>query len=189
MSPAAALKQLARADSAAQMVEFAVSLPLLMVFVIGIFDFSGAFTLKQKLTNVAREAARASAADPATDIANATVPASVADAFQVVSNYLDANHLSSCGITQSNLAAANLVWSATAPGCPPAAGLSQISINRALATTQVISGTQTKIISTKVTLQYTYAWHFNRIISVLVSNATYASMTTLSASATAINEN
>src|SRR5579871_1785524 len=35
-------------DSAAQLVEFAVTLPLLVVFVVGIFDFSGAFTLKQK---------------------------------------------------------------------------------------------------------------------------------------------
>jgi len=42
-----------RDDRGSQMVEFAVTLPLLMVFVVGIFDFSGAFTLKQKLTNAA----------------------------------------------------------------------------------------------------------------------------------------
>ena len=70
-------------DTAAQLVEFAVTLPLLVVFVVGIFDFSGAFTLKQKLTNVARDAARAAAADPASDLQSAS-PLSVNDAFQVV---------------------------------------------------------------------------------------------------------
>jgi Flp pilus assembly protein TadG len=37
---------LRRHDHAAQLVEFAVALPLLVVFVVGIFDFSSAFTLK-----------------------------------------------------------------------------------------------------------------------------------------------
>ena len=57
-------------DCASQMVEFAVSLPLLIVFVVGIFDFSGAYTLKQKLANAARDSARSAAADPATDLGN-----------------------------------------------------------------------------------------------------------------------
>ena len=60
-----------RDDQAAQLVEFAVSLPLLVLFVVGIFDFSNAFTLKQKLTNVARDAARAAAAEPSSDLQSA----------------------------------------------------------------------------------------------------------------------
>ena len=40
-----------------------------MLFVVGIFDFSNAVSLKQKLTNAAREAARVAAADPANDLA------------------------------------------------------------------------------------------------------------------------
>ncbi|MGB8729537.1 MAG: TadE family protein, partial [Candidatus Sulfotelmatobacter sp.] len=55
-------------DHASQIVEFALSLPLLVLFVVGIFDFSGAISLKQKLTNAAREAARVAAADPASDL-------------------------------------------------------------------------------------------------------------------------
>ena len=35
---------------ASQIVEFALSLPILVFFVVGIFDFSGALSLKQKLT-------------------------------------------------------------------------------------------------------------------------------------------
>ncbi len=77
-------------DRAAQIVEFAVSLPLLVVFVVGIFDFSNAFTLKQKLTNIARDAARAAAIDPANDLSlpSGVVPVSVMDAFQIIDNYM-----------------------------------------------------------------------------------------------------
>src|ERR1700691_931699 len=73
-----------------QIAEFAISLPLLVLFVVGIFDFSGALTLKQKLTNAAREGARVAAADPGKDLSGSTspVPASVGDALQVVDNYL-----------------------------------------------------------------------------------------------------
>src|SRR5436305_9245972 len=83
----------------AQLVEFAFALPLLVVFVVGIFDFSGAFTLKQKLTNIARDAARASAADPSSDLlgSQATVPSSVRDAFGTIDKYLLSTNLSDCG--------------------------------------------------------------------------------------------
>ncbi len=36
--------------------EFAVSLPLLLVIAVGIFDFGGAFNVKQKLDNAVRGA-------------------------------------------------------------------------------------------------------------------------------------
>src|SRR5947209_14393877 len=94
-------------DDAAQLVEFAVSLPLLVLFVVGIFDFSGAFTLKQKLTNVAREASRIAAADPANDLGSTftagTAPISVVDAFKAVKNYLTVNHLYDCGVTAGSV--------------------------------------------------------------------------------------
>src|SRR6202034_4739330 len=86
-----------RDDRASQIVEFAISLPLLVLFVVGIFDFSGAISLKQKLTNAAREAARVAAADPANDLGNASgVPVSVLDAFFVVDNYLISEKLNDC---------------------------------------------------------------------------------------------
>ncbi len=93
-------------ESAAQIVEFAVSLPLLMLFVVGIFDFSNAVALKQKLTNAAREAARVAAADSANDLANPStaVPASVGDAFQVVDNYLLADKVNDCGLATATSA-------------------------------------------------------------------------------------
>jgi Flp pilus assembly protein TadG len=178
------------ADRASQLVEFAVSLPLLVVFVVGIFDFSGAFTLKQKITNAARNAARAAAGDPATDLGNSTTPASVYDAFQTAQNYITANHLNNCGLSSTNLAqTTGLTWAATSSTCPTTAGLHSISINRAFITNGSIGGTATKIIGTQVTIQYAYTWRFNNVIKLLVSSASYASITTLSVTATAMNEN
>ena len=105
----ASLKRRWTNDCGSQIVELALSLPLLVFFVVGIFDFSGALTLKQKLTNAAREGARVSAADPASDM-YATVPVSVSDAVQVVDNYLYSEKINDCGLgpipaapTQTNL--------------------------------------------------------------------------------------
>src|SRR5712691_634267 len=117
----AALKQVRADDRASQIVEFALSLPLLVVFVVGIFDFSGAISLKQKLTNAAREGARVAAADPANDLGNSSgLPASVADAFWVVNSYLVSENISTCGLSASGLAqiSGKLAWTTTATGSP-----------------------------------------------------------------------
>jgi hypothetical protein len=183
------------------LVEFAVALPLLVFFVIGIFDFSNAFTFKQKLTNVARDGARVAAADPANDL-QSPLPASVVDAFQEVDDYLLANNINDCGITQAG-SQAGLTWTFTASGngCPPL-GLT-IIINRgyyfpAAAATQPVSvlcqppgmgggPAQTAVIGTCVSIQYGYQWRFGRIASILGSGT--ALPTTISGAAVAMNEN
>jgi Flp pilus assembly protein TadG len=179
------------------MVEFAVSLPLLVVFVVGIFDFSGAFTLKQKLTNAARGAARAAAADPATDLL-ATSPASVMDAFQVVDNYLVANKINDCGITSTGSKLA-LTWTFTASGSGCAPGGLTLIIDRgyyfpvtgatlpSVSCTSQSSAGQIAVIGTCVSIQYAYAWRFGRVSSLLGKTVTLPS--TLSTTAVAINEN
>jgi hypothetical protein len=188
---------LAREDRAAQIVEFAVSLPLLAVFVVGIFDFSGAFTLKQKLTNVARDAARSAAADPANDL-SASVPVSVSDAYQIVNNYLAINHLSNCGLALSG--STGLTWTYTGTTGCPTGGLILI-INRGYyfpATTsgqtakfdcsqQASGGSQTSVISTCVSIQYAYQWRFGRVASLLGTAA--ALPTQIDATAVVMNEN
>ena len=90
-------------DGGSQLVEFAVALPLLIVFVVGIFDFSSAYTLKQKLTNAAGDAARTAVSDPANDLKSpaSPVPVSVSDAFQMADGYLLSNNLNDCSPTLS----------------------------------------------------------------------------------------
>ena len=186
-----------RDDRGAQLVEFAVTLPLMMVFVVGIFDFSGAFTLKQKLTNIARDAARAAAAEPASDLGN-TLPVSVSDTFQAVKNYLATNNINDCGIAAPALST-GLTWKSTATGngCvtpgliltinrgyyfpPTGASLPSVSC-----TSQPPAG-HTAIIGTCVSIQYPYPWRFGRVASLLGSAV--ALPTQISGTAVAMNEN
>src|SRR5208283_5693937 len=144
-----------RDDRAAQLVEFAVSLPLLVVFVVGIFDFSSAFTLKQKLTNAARDAARVAAADPANDLAgSAGVPTSISDAYQVVDNYLLSENINDCGLagTTPTQTGGTLQWVSPAlSGCPGGTGL-VLTIDRGFLTPQG----SFRLVGTQVTLKYPY---------------------------------
>ena len=50
------------------LVEFAIALPLLVVFIVGIYDFSGAFNQKQKIEQAAQEGAIVAGAQPMNDI-------------------------------------------------------------------------------------------------------------------------
>ena len=190
-----------RDDRAAQLVEFAVSLPLLVVFVVGIFDFSNAFTLKQKLTNAARDGARVAAADPASDLSSPIpVPASVIDAFQVVHNNLLANNINDCSIPNANAptTTSGLTWTYTGTAnCPPG-GLT-IIINRgyyfpatgatlpSVNCTSQSPGGLTAVIGTCVSIQYAYPWRFGKVASLLGSAASLPTQVT--AAAVAMNEN
>jgi len=180
---------------AAQILEFALSLPLLVVFVVGIFDFSGALSLKQKLTNAAREGARVAAADPANDLSGASsgVPASVIDALQVVDKYLLSENIYDCGLGSALPAqtSGTLTWVSTATtgcGSVPPNGI-RLTINRGFVTQQTIGTTTTDLVNTQVTIQYAYKWRFSSVISVLVPRSTYASTSYITTSATAFNEN
>ena len=116
-------------DGGSQLVEFAVALPLLIVFVVGIFDFSSAYTLKQKLTNAAGDAARTAVSDPANDLKSpaSPVPVSVSDAFQMADGYLLSNNLNDCSPTLTGNSGLTWTYSGTT-SCPP--GGVTIVINR-----------------------------------------------------------
>ena len=176
-------------DRASQIVEFALSLPLLMLFVVGIFDFSGALSLKQKLTDAVRDGARVAAADPANDLANPTgIPASVSDAYQVVSNDLKAENLNDCGLHNvTPTSAGGLIWQSTAnTGC--SGGSLVLTINRGCVVAQQMLGTNaTDVIDTCVTIQYPYQWRYYKVASLL--GGTGSGPTTISTTASAFNEN
>jgi Flp pilus assembly protein TadG len=190
-------------DQAAQIVEFAVALPLLVVFVVGIFDFSSAFTLKQKLTAAARDGALSAASLPTNDLGNAFgpggAPFSVNSAFQVVDNYLTAQKLNDCGL--SSLANPSqsppLTWTytSTGNGCPGAGAT--VIINRGYVfprnggqlPTNCAGhpGAGVNVVGTCVSVQYAYQWQFGRVVSLLGLSGTLPS--TLTTSAIAMNEN
>ena len=171
-----------------QIAEFAISLPLLVFFVVGIFDFSGALSLKQKLTNAAREGARVAAAGPANDLGSPSgVPASVADAFYVVDNYLIAEKINDCGL--SGLVPAQgtgLTWAATATSGCPGTGL-QLTINRSCLTAQNVGTTAVNVVNTCVTILYPYAWRFGGVSGFF--GGSFIPPVAITATAVAFNEN
>jgi Flp pilus assembly protein TadG len=189
-----------RGEDATQLAEFAVTLPLLVVFVVGIFDFSGAFTLKQKLTNIARDAARAAAADPASDLNNA-LPYSVSDTFYVIDNYLVANNINDCGVKVTDGKASGtpkVTWVFSIPSTGSSPCGIKITINRgyyfpwgAISPPPTVDCTpqlqgQTQVVGTCVSIQYTYQWKFGSVVSLLGSNAILP--TAISGVAIAMNE-
>jgi len=178
-------------DGASQIVEVALSLPLLVLLVVGIFDFSTAISLKQKLTNAAREGARVAAADPYNDMGTATAPVSVMDAYSVVDNYLLSENISDCGLKSAlpSHSAGTLTWVSTATGapCTSTSGLI-LTINRGSVTKETLSTTGTvDVITTVVTIQYPYNWQFGGVVGLV--GGRFIGPTSITTSAAAFNEN
>ena len=67
-SPPTVDRRLLRQQDGSAILEFAIALPLLVVFVVGIYDFGGAFNQKQKIEQAAQEAAIIAAAQPTSDL-------------------------------------------------------------------------------------------------------------------------
>src|SRR5580698_4471943 len=178
----ASLKRDWTEDCASQIVELAISLPVLVIFVVGIFDFGGALTLKQKLTNAAREGARVAAADPASDVAVA-----VSDAFQVVDNYLLSEKINDCGLsgggTPPTPTQSALTWTYSSTGSCPGNGVT-LTINRGYSSPPV-NGIY--LIGTYVTISYAYKWQFNSVGGLLGGKFTGPSA--IVTTAQAFNEN
>ncbi len=171
-------------DEGSQIVEFALSLPLLVLFVVGIFDFSGAISLKQKLTNAAREGARVAAADPANDM-YAALPVSVSDAFQVVDNYFVSEKINDCGLLGATPTQTALTWtySAAGSGCP---GNITLTIDRGCLP-QAVSTTTENLIATCVTIRYPYKWQYSAVAGLV--GGRFTGPTNITTSASALNEN
>ncbi|HEV2388212.1 MAG TPA: TadE family protein [Candidatus Acidoferrales bacterium] len=73
-----------------QLVEFALALPILLLLVVGIWDFGSAYVMKDKLTNAAREGARITVSNSLADPlgANCGAPCSIVAAATAVAAYM-----------------------------------------------------------------------------------------------------
>jgi Flp pilus assembly protein TadG len=174
---------LLRETEAAALIEFAVALPLLIVLVVGIFDFGGAFNLKQELNNAAREGARFGAAQPSNDLALPQPPSVNAVRF-LVDSYLQTAHINDCGLSTATWALASgytWVFSASGKGCSMT-----LTVNRQNSVQEVIGGSTVNILCTTVNISYPYQWHFNNVIQLLAPGANY-SLGNIPADATAVN--
>jgi Flp pilus assembly protein TadG len=176
-------------ERGAALLEFAVSLPLLVVFVVGIFDFSGAFNQKQKIAQAAQEGAIIAGAQPMSDIQTTnTNPTSLQAVATAVYNSLTGSGVlasGACSPPGTASGPAGLTWTYSISGCNSAYSSDNlvITINRGW-----VSGTAPASVGTSVTVQYPYHWRFNSVIQLLIPGATYASTTQVTESATVHNQ-
>lgn len=172
----------------AQLVEFALMLPLLLALVVGIFDFGQAYNLKQKLNNSAREGARFAVDESCADCTQAA-PATTQAIENSIVNYLTNAGVNLCGLTGTTTPStgplAYASWTFTSPQQCTGTGTNfSIEIDRGITFTDSNGATVT---ASHVIVNCPYAWSFNRIIGFLVPSANYAAVTTLSSDATMEN--
>jgi Flp pilus assembly protein TadG len=183
-----------------QIVELAVTLPLLVVFAVGIFDFGNAFGVKLKVANAAREGARIASLQPSSDLSNipnsgCQAPASICAVRDAVTHYLKAAKLSDCGLSTANSPGppggpSGLAWTFTSTGT--CNGTLTLVIDRGAIYTASLgtpySSTLT-VEATSVQLQYPYNWQFNSVVVLLVPGASYSSSSLLTSTAVMQNLN
>ena len=192
-----AVQRWLRQAEGSAILEFAIALPLLVVFVVGIYDFGGAFNQKQKIEQAAQEAAIIAAAQPTSDLEPAAGKTANPDSLLPVVTAV-VNSLGGSGVIDSASCAApkaagpsgprpTLTWTYTIHSCSSLYSQDNlvITINRGWRAAISKSGQSgLYAVGTKVTVAYPYNWRFNSVIQVLIPGANYAPQTKLSESAT-----
>jgi Flp pilus assembly protein TadG len=179
---------LLRDVSGSAILEFAIVLPLLMVFIVGIFDFSGAFNQKQKIEQAAQEGAIIAGAQPMSDIdPSNTGPDSLQPVVTAVFNSLAGSGVLTTGTCvppgKATHAGSNLKWKYTISPCPDDL---VIVIDRGWVST---SASTPAALGTTVQVTYPYHWRFNRVIQLLFPGPSgYAATTPVTESATVHNQ-
>jgi TadE-like protein len=183
---------LLRDASGSALLEFAIVLPLLVVFVVGIYDFSGAFNQKQKMEQAAQEGAILAGAQPMSDIATTTDdPDSLHPVVIAVFNSLVGSGVVPSGTCTPPGTASGpigLAWTYRISGCSSAypADTLVVRINRGWV--PAVAGT-TKTVGTRLTVIYPYHWRFNRVIQLLFpGSSSYRATTRISETATTHNQ-
>ncbi len=163
---------LLRATEAAELVELALLLPLLLAIVAGLLDFATAYNLKQKLANAAREGARMATSQPRSDLTLAAcgnVPCSVQAIRDDVVTYLQQAGVNTSFISATASYTASTPFTAT---YYTSSGGANYGLEIVRADPVAINGTT--VLETHITLTYPYDWTFgfNHIIRLLIPSAT-----------------
>jgi hypothetical protein len=184
-------------DEGAQIVEFAIILPLLVVLVVGIFDFGTGFNLKQTIVNAAAFGARIASSQPSSDLSTVGTcgaPASICALRDVVDNELVTNRVPDCGLAAAaGVPSGTLSWTFTPGGC---AGTMSLQIERgfilpAIPLPNPPFQTSYTIEATRVILIYPYKWSFdfNGVARLLNPSANYPTTSQLKSTAVMQNQN
>jgi Flp pilus assembly protein TadG len=174
------------------LLEFAITLPLLVVFVVGIYDFSGAFNQKQKIEQAAQEGAILAASQSTVDLSSFPTPNlnpnSLQQVVTAVFNSLTYSGVlaqGACTPPGTGVPVSGLKWTYTIAGCSSLNSGDNlvITIDRGF-----VSGGVQPPVCTVVTVSYPYHWRFNSVIQLLIPGANYAAITSVQESATVHNQ-
>jgi Flp pilus assembly protein TadG len=178
-------------QEAAELVEFALVLPFVLVIAIAIIDFGRAYNLKQIMNNAARDGARFAASQSSnfadlSDTSCSSGPASVCAIRDVVQNYVtNARVTSTCTLDTGPTAGTFPQWTFTSSAC---SGY-QLKIERAYNFTFTSGGTNTLAAATRVTLQFPFRWSITGLMRLLVPGTTMTAPATISSFAIIENLN
>ena len=167
LRPKPTLARLWNCDGAAELAEFALILPLVLVLFMAIFDFGTVFTLRDKLTNGVREGVRLAVRQGDSDL-NQAAPPSVQAVRDAVANYLVAAKVNNCPLSTTPTQTAGLTWTYNSSNTAAACSGVLLTIERGYTGTPpaVINGSTA--IMTRVTLVYPYSFFaFNRVLPLL----------------------
>jgi Flp pilus assembly protein TadG len=159
-----------RSRRGSQVVEFAMVLPLFMVFAIAAFDFGHVFSLRDKLDNSAREGARVAAVQPLLGEVSGSAPSGNTTAVaQSVFSYLQqANVVQGCAL-DAGATSGTFSWTFTASKCPD-----NLSITIERNYLVVVNGSDVSM--SRVTVSYpAHFLFFHRVIGLLAPGASYPS--------------
>ena len=163
---------------AAELLEFALLLPVLLVMIVGLMDFATAFNLKQKLANAAREGARLAASQPRSDLDTTScsspsgpVPCSILSIKDDVTTYLQQAGVDTSFITDVEK---DMSYDPATPctatfykaNSSPGGANYGLKIERCI---PFVGPDGSGQLETRVTLTYPYNWTygFNHVISLL----------------------
>ncbi len=173
-----AARGLVRGAEGAQLLEFALVLPMVLVIVFGAADFGAAWALKDKLSNAARDAARIAASQTNDLNSGKNPPDSVTAVRYVVANYLTNAKVTTCPDSAWTVASAGtFAWQYTSSstGC----GAFVLKIERGYT---FVSGTTT-IQATRVTLTYPMTWNIGRLMKLMLPTSTLGNSINLTTTA------
>jgi Flp pilus assembly protein TadG len=168
-----------RQPHGAQLFEFALTLPIMLVVMIGIFDFGQAWNTKQKLANAVREGVRIGASVPQGDIDSTTCanpsassPCTTQVVADAVKQYMVSAGLDAASCLNPNSPSGNpsfAVWTYTCGGV-------SMTIERQYLYAATGGAT---LKGTHVTLSYPYTWTLNRVIGLLPGGGSLSLPSTL----------
>ena len=178
---------LLRATEAAELLEFALLLPILLVMVAGILDFATAYNLQQKLANAAREGARMATSQTRQGLDNpdcGAVPCSVQTVKDDITTYLQQAGVNTSFIATTATYTASEPFTAT---YYTSSGGTNYGLKIVRADPVAINGTT--VLETHITLTYPYDWTFgfNHIIRLLIPSATTLSQIGIETDATMVD--